>query len=147
MSQMQKSNGGNPSKRKTGASIAAAESSAETTVTDDRAVRQRTDPAELPAAVARSTAEPAAAASSSSSSTPPSRVTSFLRLAVVERQLIMQGLDLCSLARLASTCKQMRGEALDKEAGKFLLMPDSMMPLGPAHDINGVHCAHDSPLF
>ena len=122
-------------------------------MTDDRAVHQRTDLAEQRGAVVGLTAEPAAAAasssSSSSSSAPPSRVSSFLRLAVVERQLVMQGLDLSSLARLASTCKQMRGEALDKEAGKLILRPGwlAKRSLVDAHSIHKRHAAHASPLF
>lgn len=43
-----------------------------------------------------------------------------MRLAVVERQLVMRCLDITSLARLASTCKPLRGEALHKESGKSL---------------------------
>ena len=87
---------------------------------------------------------------SAASSSPPSShsaASSFLRLAVVERQLIMQGLDLLSLARLASTCKRMREEAMDKEAGKFIPMWHSEMRLSSAHHIRQLHPAHASPLF
>ena len=143
MSQLPNFNSGKTSKRKTDADTA--ESHAETAGPDDRAVRQRTDLAESQGAVARSTAESAAAAASSSpsSSVPPSRVFSLLRLAVVARQLVMQGLDLISLAQLASTCKQMRGEALDKEAGKFI--HDSHVSVPGLIDKH--HPAHASPLY
>ena len=68
-------------------------------------------------------------------------------LAVVERQLIMQGLDLSSLARLASTCRQMRVEAMQKESGKFIPPPGFKVPLERECHIPGVHSAHASPLF
>ena len=152
MSQMQNSNSGSSSKRKTDASVAAAaaESSAQAVVTDNRAVRQRTDQragATQTDAPTAPTAPAAADASSSSSSSTPPAVSSFLRLAVVERQLVMQGLDLSSLARLASTCRQVRGEALDKESGKFIPSPCEGGPLEFECQLRVVHSAHDSPLF
>lgn len=49
-----------------------------------------------------------------------SRGFPLLRLAVVERQLIMQGLDFRPLVWLASTCRQLHRESLHPNAGKFL---------------------------
>ena len=138
-----KPNSGKPLKRKTNASAAAAESPAATSVTDDRAVRQRTDQ-QHHAGETETTAAAAPAASSSSSTR---LVSSFLRLAVVERQLVMQGLDLISLARLASTCKQIRAEALDKEAGKFIPKPRREEPLETLCLLHKRRSAHCSPLF
>lgn len=143
MSAPPNSNGGKQAKRKTQADTA---TTAELAATDDRVVRQRMDLTHT-SAPTPTHAHAAAAASLSPPSTPPS-VCLFLRLAVVERQLVMQGCDLRSLARLASTCRQMRGEALDKEAGKFIPRPpqweDSL------HRVCFIHQnypAHDSPLF
>lgn len=48
---------------------------------------------------------------------------SLMRLAVVERQLIMQSLDIISLCRFATTCKQVATEALAPASGKFLSAP------------------------
>ena len=45
---------------------------------------------------------------------------SLMRVAVVERQLIMQRLDIQSLTRIASTCAQLRAEASHKQVGKFI---------------------------
>ena len=148
MSQRQKSNGGKSAKRKANA---ASESPAESAATDNRAVRQRAE--QMQPAVATSTASaatpaaPAAAVAASPSPTTLAAVLSFLRLAVVERQLVMQGLDLGSLARLASSCKQMRGEAMNKEAGRFLKHPDCDDALSDAHCMAEFHPAHASPLF
>ena len=144
MSQMQ-TNGGKSSKRKSDAT-ATASSPAETAGTDDRAGRQRTDQMHREGATATTAAGAyTAAAAPSSSST--RLASSFLRLAVVERQLVMQGLDLCSLAQLASTCKQMRAEALDKEAGKFIPKPRWQGSLARECILLMRHSAHDSPLF
>ena len=122
MSQMQKADGGKAAKRKTDVAPAA-ESPAEAPAADDRTVRQRTE--RMHSAREADSHAAAATSSSSSHSVSPPVVLSFMRLAVVERQLIMQGLDLVSLGRLASTCKQMRGEAMDKEAGRFIPKPRS----------------------
>ena len=56
-------------------------------------------------------------------SIPTASPRTMLTLAVVERQLIMQGLEMRSLCRLASTCKHMRAEAMHREAGKFMHDP------------------------
>ena len=149
-----KANGGKSSKRKTGtaaaAVAAAAESPADTAGTDARAVRQRMGQmlrAETDAPTALAALAAAAALSSLSASTLPA-ASSFLRLlAVAERQLVMQGLDLGSLARLASTCRQMRAETLDKAAGKFLEQSNCSNRLYYAHRIAEPHPAHTSPLF
>lgn len=78
----------------------------------DRNVRQRQGSAPL---IPSSAAGEAATA--------PALRPSFLRLAVVERQLIMQCLGLRELDALASSCKQMSGEAKHKEAGCKSLPP------------------------
>ena len=73
---------------------------------------------------------------------------SLMTLAVVERQLIMQGLDFRSLARLSSTCHQMQVESLHKEAGKFI--PEPVWPLCVLSDdrpSSSAGRAHASPLF
>ena len=148
MSQTPNSNskGGKASKRKSDGAAAAA-SLAQTSAADDRAVRQRAEQMQ-PAVATPTAAATTPAAAAPSLSTPPV-VLSFLRLAVVERQLIMQGLDFRSLARLASSCKQMRGEALDKEAGKFLEPPHEYDEniFYRAHCIEERPSAHASPLF
>ena len=130
-------------KRKTNAAAVAAEAHAKTVAAVHRAVRQCTE--QLHSAGQTATATLLAAAASSSLSSALAAVSYFLRLAVVERQLVMQCLDLRSLARLASACKQMRRESLSKEVGKFI--NDLCGIPYRALSINGHHSAHDSPLF
>ena len=105
-------------------------------------MRQRIDSA---AVASGSVITPAAAAHSSAAGQPspaaPVSRLSLMGLAVVERQLIMQMLDIFCLARLASTCAQLRGEALHKQAGKFISKC-------PRHrGVNSDDPAHASALF
>ena len=83
---------------------------------------------------------------------------SLMGMAVVQRQLVMQGLDIQSLSRLASTCNQLRAEALHRESGKFIQQqsPGSRMDetlrrfnvhLRSLCQAQEEHSAHSSPLF
>lgn len=75
----------------------------------------------------------------------------------MERQLVMQLLDLTSLTQIASTCRQMGAEALHKEAGKFILQPQEhpwnvweVLERTKMFHLSGVtenHPAHVSSLF
>ena len=77
----------------------------------------------------------------------PSRST-LMHLAVVERQLIMQLLDLADLARLASTCKQLGSESLHPLCGRF--HPTAVEPFPRASQVikplQLPHLSHLSPV-
>lgn len=111
----------------------------------DRFVRQRIDASSAPTAAAGLFSAMSASSSAAFSSVPdPSSAAtpaplSFLRLAVVERQLIMEGLDFTSLARLACTCKQLRSESLHPASGRILRVVKSVTDFGA--------CAPSSAIF
>lgn len=85
-----------------------------------------------------------------SSSTPVSyfsRLSSLMSLAVVERQLIMQGLDFKSLASIHCCSKQLQAETLHSQAGTYL---SEDLSVGHVYlDDNPIpHCsAHNSQLY
>ena len=79
--------------------------------------------------------EPAASTAASSGASFAScslpRRLSLLGLAVVERQLILQSLDMTSLAHAALTCRRLCVESLHKEVGKFICKPPSISSCYP----------------
>ena len=103
--------------------------------TDDRSVRQRIEPA-------ASAAVPSDH-SFASSSLPPR--LNLLGLAVVERQLILQSLDLTSFVHAASTCSRLRAESLHKEAGRILSKPSDAAD--QMDRVNSHRACHASPLY
>ena len=105
-------------------------------------MRQRVDSAAVASSSAAASAATARAsvAGQLSPALPVSRL-SLMQLAVVERQLVMQLLDIRSLTRIASTCAQLRGESLHKQAGKFISQCSHHC------EVNCEDAAHASALF
>ena len=87
-----------------------------------------------------------------SSNLPPllSSSPSLMRLALVERQLVLQHLDYTSLARVLCTCRQLAVEALHPQCGKFI-QTQSTFPLKIAEAVGftpwSPNPIHASPLF
>ena len=112
-------------KRTRGVEAASSAPSSEDSDASERSLRQRTD------------AAPAASAAASSSAVAfsflgrPAGRPSFMGLAVVERQLIMQCLDFVSVTRISGVCRQLRAESLQPPSGRFIpALSDRLAPMG-----------------
>ena len=91
----------------------------------ERSLRQRTD------AAAASSATVSSSAAAFSFLARPAGRPSFMGLAVVERQLIMQCLDFTSLTRISRVCRRLRDESLQPPSGRFIpALTGRLAPMG-----------------
>ena len=81
----------------------------------------------------------------------PHSSPSLMRLALVERQLVMQMLDYTALARIMCTCRQLSAESLHPQSGKFIQSQTNFpLNISEALDLRHPfqpHEMHASPLF